>query len=455
MSKCRIVARQPLVSERGLRKSLLLTLTVGVHVFIFAPIITSAMDPVQATLGKETAWTGEAVPLVVTLYSPGPFSGTASFQLPELPRTALVKVGNPVVGSEDVDGESYLTQRYEFKLFTQQSGEIVIPEFRVRFSGKKTFTSEAEPVEGQTSKLRFMSKRPPGTEGMGFVVSATKMEFRQSWNPEQIQELQAGDIVHRTLQRTAEGTTAMMLPPAETNAPEGVSVHTASPEVYDNIDRGEATAHRKDIIKYQFQQTGLFATPDLIFVWWDPQEEVLKRETLSGTTFQVTTAHQQSLTDHGEVNEKSSATVWIVATGALLLGFAMLITRMRHVWRQPHHAADVRAARDLRAACRSNNASGAYSALMAWLAVRRAIDGLDSTDANHEEWRGLRDQSDVLSRHLFARAAPDDSWHGRPLWEAFCKLQTALRRQSSRPHRTSLPTLNPNLPSASAEHLPE
>ena len=69
--------------------------------FICLPSVSAAAEIVRAEIGKEAAWTGEAVPLIVTLYSPGPFSGTASFDLPKLPRTAFVKAGNPVVGSQD------------------------------------------------------------------------------------------------------------------------------------------------------------------------------------------------------------------------------------------------------------------------------------------------------------------------------------------------------------------
>ena len=56
---------------------------------ICLPSVSAAAEIVRAEIGKETAWTGEAVPLIVTLYSPGPFSGTASFDLPRLPRTVI------------------------------------------------------------------------------------------------------------------------------------------------------------------------------------------------------------------------------------------------------------------------------------------------------------------------------------------------------------------------------
>ncbi len=76
---------------------------VAVLLLIFTNLFSAsslAVEQVRAQLGKESAWAGEAVPLIITLYSPGPFSGTASFELPDLPRTAIVTGGRPIVGSE-------------------------------------------------------------------------------------------------------------------------------------------------------------------------------------------------------------------------------------------------------------------------------------------------------------------------------------------------------------------
>ena len=242
---------------------------------------------VRAEIGKDTAWTGEAVPLIITLYSPGPFSGTASFDLPELPRTAILKAGNPLVGSEEVDGESYFTQRHELTVYTQNAGEIVIPAFRVRFSGKTTFMSDPEPMEGLTPELRFQSKRPPGTDNLGVVVAATEMEVTQTWRPDSIGTVNAGDVIERTITRRATGTTAMMLPPVSADAPEGVRVYSADPIVQDHTERGASRAERIDTIKYQFERPGTFELPDVSLVWWDPQASELKRETLPGETVQV------------------------------------------------------------------------------------------------------------------------------------------------------------------------
>ena len=204
---------------------------------ICLPSVSAAAEIVRAEIGQEEAWTGEAVPLIVTLYSPGPFSGSASFDLPKLPRTVIVKAGNPVVGSQDVDGQSYFTQRHEFTIFTQNAGDIVVPSFPVRFAGKMSFVSDAEAMEGVTPELRFQSKRPPGTDALSIVVAVTNMQVTQSWNPQAMDTVVAGDVIERTITRRATGTTAMMLPSVSFDATEGVRLYSADPILEDHVER--------------------------------------------------------------------------------------------------------------------------------------------------------------------------------------------------------------------------
>jgi hypothetical protein len=397
-----------------------------------------------------SAWTGQAVPLIVTLFSPGPFSGTAAFDLPELPRTAFVKAGNPLVGSEEVDDENYFTQRHEFTVYTQRSGEIVIPSFRVRFSGKKSFTSDPEPMIGATQELRFQSHRPPGTESMGVVISATTMQIRQTWNPEPAGEIDAGDVVVRTVTRLAEGTTAMMLPPVSADAPEGVQVYPATPEVQDKVERGDASARRVDTVKYQFQRAGTCALPDLTFTWWDSDQEGLRSEVLPGLTINVLAASTPEMPPD-EVQDDSSSTWTYPFIGLLVMALPVWFLRKplgRWItgWRVYRNRPEAVAARRLRVACMSDDASAAYAALMAWSAARRTTANGGSVDSpllaleQHDE---LREQWEALSQHLFAPEPAGTTWSGGQLWNAFRQSRSRRNRGSHRQQPSALPALNP------------
>ncbi len=435
-------------SDRKSRPLLFLRLLCFL-LFIFSTSTAHSADIVRAAIEKKNAWTGEAVPLVITLYSPGPFSGTASFALPELPRTAILKVGNPVVGSEVVDGETWFTQRHEFKLYTQQSGEVVVPAFAVRFKGKKTFTSHPEPMTGTTPEIRFQSNRPPGTEKLGVVIATTQMDVEQTWTPKETDSVNAGDVLQRTITRTAVGTTAMMMPPASSNAPDGIRVYTSDPIVEDKTARGASSAVRSEILKYQFQQAGTYELPELSFAWWDAQAEELKRDRMPGKTVNVA-----GVVTEREVSETVAAkadgsrwpvVAWILGIGLIAWFCHKLFKKLVGEWQTKRNSPQAAAARRVEAGCRLNDASAAYAALLDW---KRAIlsSGTRSeerfTQTKHQT--GLHNEWDALSSYVFGAQPGNTMWSGRRLNAVFAKSRAAFEEGQYDQSETSvLPDLNP------------
>ncbi len=420
--------------------------------FMFCTPTVHSADTVRATIEKETAWTGEAVPLVVTLYSPGPFSGTASFELPELPRTAIVTIGNPVVGSEVVDGDTWLTQRHEFRLYTQQTGLVVVPKFEVRFKGKKTFTSDPEPMRGTTHQLRFQSNRPPGTEKLGVIVATTQMEFEQSWTPNDIETVKAGDVIQRTITRSAAGTTAMMMPPTPTTALDGVRVYTSNPIVEDKTERGKLSALRSDILKYQFERAGKYELPEKSFAWWNTQAGELRRETLPGKTIHVegvAPIAKASETNASEAGKSPWPVVFCVMGIGLFTWICFKpVLKLIDVWQAERNRPDAVLARRVEAACRSDNASAAYAALLDWRRTvlsqgQRSADRLKQAASQTE----LFSEWDKLSAFLFGPQPGNREWAGRRLNAAFTITHEELKRkQHYQSDESRLPALNTSEP---------
>lgn len=419
-------------------------LILGVLLVFWRPADSLAMDRVQAKLGQDTAWTGQAVSLIITLYSPGPFSGTASFDLPELPALAFVRAGNPLVGSESIDGKTWLTQRHEFAIYTQRAGKVVIPAFRVRFAGKTTFTSEAEPIEGFTPELRFRSERPPGTEHQGVVVAASNMEVSQNWQPDSIGNVKAGDVITRTVVRRAAGTSAMMLPPVDIETPAGVRHYVTDPTVQDFTQRGAAQAVRSETIKYQFERPGTFQLQDLAVTWWDTNARVLKRVTLPGKTVDV---------DATEFVEEPLAadpeSGWRLAGLLLAFGVAAIMLRKpverwlaarRTRFNDPATAAG----RRFLVACRSNAAAEAYAAGLQWQWATGREEHNSSGRLPPDIATGFEREWRLLSRHVYGGGDVNLPWEGKRLAMAFAELRRAQGPTTrERNQSDGLPALNP------------
>ncbi|MGI9472707.1 MAG: hypothetical protein ACR2NZ_14310 [Rubripirellula sp.] len=410
-----------------------------------------AAETVRAELGVETAWTGQAVPLIVTLYSPGPFSGTASFDLPKIARTNFVLQGSPLVGSETVEGDSYITQRHELMLYTQQSGKVVIPPFGVRFAGAKSFTTKPEPMEGMTTELAFESKRPPGTEGMSMVVCATQMEVEQTWKPSDVTNLKQGDLIIRQISREADGTTAMMLTPIQPVAEEGVQAYQGRPEVEDISVRGVTEAKRVDTVRYQFPQAGQFAIPSIELTWWDPDQEELQRKTLDGLQVSVAVdpdAPKSDAAAPAKESKRSSLWLFLFLVSGIAIAAAKPVLALVRRARERYHRPESVAIRELKAACLDDDASAAYVALLSWWrysdvnvgqGLEQAIEQSDS-ETLVVQWR-------QLSSGLYSRDNDESRWKGSSLWNAFDSWRRDCERFGERQDRNRLPSLNPPLPS--------
>lgn len=424
---------------------------MGVLLFAVCLSVSAAAEVVSAKLGEDEVWTGQAVPLIVTLYSPGPFSGTASFDFPELPRTTFVRLGNPLVGNEKIGDASYFTQRHEFAIYTQRAGEIVIPAFGVRFAGKKTFLSAAEPVEGFTQELSFRSTRPPGTEKLGVVVVARNMELSQTWQPDAIGHVQAGDVIARTISRRATGTTAMMFPPVAIETPAGVRSYATGPIVQDSSERSTSLAMRSETIKYQFERAGTFQLPDISVAWWDPDTRELKRESLPGRLVDV-----QNEVLIAETLAPTPSSFWPFVLGSLTIGMsawliAKSVTTLLSVQQTRRSDPEVAAASRLLRACRANVATEAYAAVLQW---NRAVAGRLGVTSPSERLppdaaAEFNDEWNVLSRYVFGDSNSSSAWSGRRLSKVFVHVRRSLGQ-----HRwgggvgkatadVELPTLNP------------
>ena len=401
---------------------------------------TFGNELVKATLKQEVAWTGEPVSMMITLYSPGPFSGVARFDLPEISQTAIMKIGSPVVSSEVVGDATYLTQQHEFRIYTQLDGKVVVPSFEVQFSGAPDFNSSATLQQGATSELRFESKRPPGMAA-GMVVVAKTMRISQSWIPDANEPLQPGDVIARRVSTETGGTTAMMLPPVDLNAPNGVRVYGADPIVEDETDRGSLIAKRLETVKYQFESAGTFDLPGIEFVRWDPEQEKVITESLSGKTVIVEKGPQATASQSQSWQEITWPVVYLVSSLAVIVA---LIWRPARGWilarSERSFDAERKAAQEVRLACASDDPSKAYSAVLKWerLVMSQTAEKMITRSPQ------LDQQMSLLGKTLFSDETDKTTWSGHELRVAFRSARRGLLDHLARSDTPdALPELNP------------
>jgi hypothetical protein len=135
---------------------------------LLAPVQSSSVQKYMHSLFEKASELTESiiaaaieVPFFVELRAGGSFTGTASFDLPQLPGALLMKIGAPVVSSQNFEGRSWFVQTHEFALFSQKPGTLEVPAFKVRFASREGFTGPAADIEAQSPGWRATSATAP------------------------------------------------------------------------------------------------------------------------------------------------------------------------------------------------------------------------------------------------------------------------------------------------------
>jgi len=396
---------------------------------LLPPPVLAEVAPATVRAPQPTAWTGQRLSLSVELRAPGSFTGSASFELPQIPGTLLMKIGNPVVSSETTDGKSWFVQTHEFALFSQKSGPLEVPSFPVRFEHQEGFTGPSVVVETRTPATTVEIQRPPGSEGIGFLITTESLELTESWDPAP-GPAQVGAVFKRTITQRAPDITGMALAPAPADAPEGLRVYPGEAATRDKLERGDFLGERSETLTYLVQQPGTHTLPALTYVWWNPRTRTIESKTLPAAVFDV--AAPPATSAHGSAPR--SPWPWLLA--AALIAAAVwqgraVTAAIRKAWKTlhpPHRTA----ARKLLRACRRNAAAAASAAWTVWCDTRPGMVPIDA---------GLRAAVLAMQRQQYG-PEPVAAWRGDDLARAF-RRQLASSQSRAAAEVPALPPLNP------------
>ena len=405
----------------------------NVALFMVTQLAHAEVARVEVDVPQKEVWVGQKLSFYVTLRGEGPFVGAASFTIPQLARTLVTRVGSPLVSSEKIEEKTWLVQRHEFALFSQAEGSLELRGLSVRFTNKDGYTGpEIEHAEAIPAVM-IQVNRPVGSETLGFLVTAEKIDIEEKWDPLPGRAV-PGDVFQRTITQQADDVSGMALAPPPVDVPKGVRVYADRPRIDDDRQRGAFRGRRIDHLTYVMEASGTLRLPAIRYVWWNPEVEEFGSVTLDAVSFQVT-----SIASPASEPSASQSRKWLWPTiGILILGVVVFLQRSRlarlvqgasHLMNLP----ELSAARELLRACRRNDAAAAETAWRKWTSLQppRFKPSPDLGNAIVD-----------LHRTRFGRADASNRWSGARLAASFRAERVAIRRPHN--HRDSqLRPLNP------------
>ncbi|MEM9237090.1 MAG: hypothetical protein AAGB14_09950 [Verrucomicrobiota bacterium] len=394
--------------------------------FLLSPL---ALAEPSATLlvPKPESWTGQRLPFFIELRAEGTFSGSASFDLPEIPETVVIRIGNPVLSSETKDDTEVFVQRHEFALFSQANGSLELPPITARFSHKKGYSGPDFDAVVNTGDAQLTINRPPDSEALSFLITAETLEIKETWNPEP-GPVKTGTVFKRSITQSADQQSGIALMPAPLTAPEGVRVYPGSPSVSDETERGQFKGSREETITYLVQEPGLHTLPEIRYAWWNPVKEELESRTLPAITFSATAPPPPP--------EKPSPAryLWLVVA-ALLMTLAFTLRRqLQQAFQQILERINPPSRRQSRAFLKTCAQNDPEAARAAWSRLRSLHPGLLPGPE-------LAAALMTLEKRFYGASAPREAWSGQALATAWRKTLETTNLQPESP--SALPTLNP------------
>jgi len=371
-------------------------------------------------------------------------------QLSELELTdALVeKLGEVKKYNTIRNGVQYTVNELNYAIFPQKSGEINIPPMqltagvvsssRARFNGfLNRQISKTKRI--QSNAIRLNVQAVPETFKGKRWLPASQLVIEQKWSGA-TDQMKVGEPLTRTLTLLAVGNTVAQLPELHNKLEiEQLKTYPDQPVLKEQKREDGVIAFREEKIAFIPSKAGSYKVPAIEIPWFNTQTQTMEIARLPETTLTAIAPIASKIIEPPVQPVSNEITKTPVATQAkveisnnsfwmwlsLFLAIAWLLTLIFFLTqRKPKQTippVSVKAlklkeyVKQLKVACRENDALAAKNALLAWGKINYHSETL-SAIAPHCEAR-LRDEINLLNQSLYSNQL--EPWQGKVLFQAF------------------------------------
>ncbi|HVL02484.1 MAG TPA: BatD family protein [Dongiaceae bacterium] len=368
------------------------------------PVNSTDVVFMDAQVDRKEVYVQQQVIYTVRLYRRIDLHDSEYFP-PKVDEAVMEPLGNKREYMSTQDGRSYIISEQRYVIFPQKSGELDIPAAEITgtifLSGNNSFLMDpfnGKQIRRKSPALRLTVKPQPASYPVDKPwLPAHSLKLQESWKPAN-PEFKVGEPVTRSIMIEAEGLAPSVLPPIKPPTFPNLKLYPEQAETASNIGARGQISTRTENLAMIATAPGTLELPPVEVTWWDLDEEKVKVAQLPAHTLQIEGAAPQQQTDgamttptaaaepddapasiSGEVNHTWQ---WIALVALVLwlltLGGAAWLWRQRQAAANAQDAdapdaterfssAQANAARQkFDAACASNDAAAARTALIDW-----------------------------------------------------------------------------------------
>ncbi len=219
------------------------------------------------TLNKSEAYIGEPVQMSISVYSSTWFTSGINIGNIQV-EGALTTYFRSVTQSKQFSGKNFAGVEFIYNLFPTKAGEVTIPAMPIHVESPKPggYQGIKHTIHTKVKKLT-VKDIPLGYDPNNWLVSRS-LNVSEKWNTS-LKKIKVGDVLQRTITRSAAGTLAEFIPEVRWDSVAGVSIYPKRPTIHTNKSKTSVSSDREESVNYLFEKEGDITLPKIEFVYWN------------------------------------------------------------------------------------------------------------------------------------------------------------------------------------------
>ena len=237
------------------------------------------------TVNNTSPYVGQPVQVKVNVYTTTWFTSGIDVGNIQVDK-ALTVYFRSVSSVKTINGKKYAGVEFYYNLFPTQEGNIVIPSLEIHVE-----TPKEGDYKGIKRVLRTKSKSitvkpvPLGYDPQKWLVSRS-LSVNQKWSIP-LTDIKVGDVVQRTIYRSAIGTLSEFIPATKWDSITGVSLYPKRSIVNTNKSRTGVSSNRSETVSYLFEKEGEVIMPVMTYMYWNASNKRFYQKQLDSITVMV------------------------------------------------------------------------------------------------------------------------------------------------------------------------
>ncbi|BDD03076.1 BatD family protein [Aureibacter tunicatorum] len=236
-------------------------------------------------VNKRSAYVGEPIEVVVGVYTSTWFTKGVDLQNLKVDGAFSVYFRSVSI-TQNIKGKNYAGVQFIYNVFPYEDVPLEIPSLTIKVETPDEGDYKGKPQEVKTRPVSVSVKSIPKDIEFSDWLVTSSLNVGDRWS-KNVQKVKVGDVLERSISRTAQGTIYQMIPEVEWDSVAGVSIYPGRADFDTKKTSVDIRGMRTDRCSYLFEKEGTVTIPEKVVYWWNPSHQRLYKRTLKARTFEV------------------------------------------------------------------------------------------------------------------------------------------------------------------------